>query len=50
MLTMMPESIIKPIMDTTLTSMPHRYRAKKPPVKARGMVNMTMKGRSRDWN
>ena len=36
LLTIMPASMIKPIMLTTLTSMPHRYRAKNPPVKARG--------------
>ena len=34
----------------TLTSPPASSRARKPPVKARGMVNMTISGERRDWN
>ena len=47
---MTPTSITKPTRDTTLTSMPASSRARKPPVKARGMVNMTINGERRDWN
>ncbi len=50
LLTMMPVSMMKPMRDTTLTSMPQSSRARKPPVKASGIVNMTMKGDLRDWN
>ena len=47
---MMPTSITKPMRDTTLSSMPEISRARKPPVKASGTVNRTMKGDSRLWN
>ena len=47
---MMPTSMTKPIRAMTLISVPVSSRARKPPVKASGMVNMTMKGSRRDWN
>ena len=50
LLTTTPERTRKPSMATTLRSKPRIHRASRPPVKARGMVNMTMKGESRDWN
>ena len=50
MLTMTPTSITKPIREMTLTSTPASSRARKPPVKARGMVNMTISGERSDWN
>ena len=50
LLTMTPTSITNPIRDTTLSSTPPMSRIRKPPVKARGMVNMTMNGDFSDWN
>ena len=47
---MMPTSMTKPMREMTLSSVPLSSRARKPPVKARGMVNMTMSGSRRDWN
>ena len=47
---MMPTSITKPMRDTTLSSTPAISRMIKPPVKARGIVNMTMNGDFSDWN
>ena len=47
---MMPTSITKPIRLMTDTSIPAISRARKPPVKASGMVNMTMNGDFSDWN
>ncbi len=34
----------------TLTSLPVTKSPSRPPVKARGMVNMMIKGDRRDWN
>ena len=47
---MTPTSITKPMRDTTLSSIPEISRARKPPVKASGMVNMTISGERSDWN
>ena len=47
---MTPTSITKPMRDTTLSSTPLTSKMIKPPVKARGMVNMTINGDFRDWN
>ena len=47
---MMPTSITKPIKDTTLTSTPVISSMAKPPVKASGMVNITIRGDFSDWN
>ena len=37
-------------MAMTESSLPVIHRAKRPPVKANGMVNSTMNGESSDWN
>ena len=50
LLTMIPVSITKPMREMTLISMPHSSSAMNPPVKASGMVNMTIKGDFRLWN
>ena len=47
---MIPVSITNPIMDTTLISIPVIRRARKPPVNASGIVNMTINGDLSDWN
>ena len=47
---MTPTSITKPIRLTTDTSIPEISSARKPPVKASGMVNITINGDFRDWN
>ena len=47
---MMPTSITKPMRLMTDTSMPESSSARKPPVKASGMVNITINGAFRDWN
>ena len=47
---MMPTSMMRPSMDSTFSSMPHSSSPRKPPVKASGMVNMTMKGDFKFWN
>ena len=50
LLTITPASMTNPIMAMTLTSLPLTYSPRKPPVKARGMVNIMINGDSRDWN
>ena len=50
LLTMMPTSMTKPIMETMLISKPATSSASRPPVNASGMVSMTIKGESSDWN
>ena len=50
LLTTTPASIRKPSMAMTESSLPVIHRAKRPPVKANGMVNSTMNGESSDWN
>ena len=47
---MIPTSMTKPIRLMTDTSIPTASSAKKPPVNASGMVNMTMNGDFSDWN
>ena len=47
---MMPTSITKPIRLMTETLIPAISSARKPPVKASGIVNMTMNGDFRLWN
>ena len=47
---MIPDSMTKPIRAITLISLPVIHRAKKPPVKASGIVNMIMNGDRRLWN
>ena len=46
----MPESMTKPISAMTLTSLPLKISPRNPPVNARGIVNIMIKGESRDWN
>ena len=50
MFTTTPDSTRKPSMLTMDRSMPVSSSASNPPVKARGMVNMTMMGDLKDWN
>ena len=50
LLTMIPVSITKPTRLITDRGIPQISSAAKPPVKASGMVNMTMKGDFKDWN
>ena len=50
LLTMMPQSMMKPTSDMTLMSKPVRSSPMKPPVNASGMVNMMMNGDLRLWN
>ena len=50
LLTTTPASSKKPTMATTERSSPVNSSASKPPVKASGMVNMTMMGDLKDWN
>ena len=45
-----PESTRKPSMDTMDRSMPVASSASRPPVKASGIVNMTMMGLLKLWN
>ena len=47
---MMPTSITNPMRLMTDTSIPESSSARKPPVNASGMVNITMNGAFRDWN
>ena len=41
---------MKPIMEIMVSCWPVSSRPSRPPVKASGMVNRTMKGESRLWN
>ena len=47
---MIPQSIIKPISETTLMSKPVIKSPINPPVKASGMVNIMMNGDFKLWN
>ena len=46
----MPTSKTNPIRETTLTGIPAKNKARNAPVKASGMVNITINGERRDWN
>ena len=50
LLTTTPASIKKPSMAIMEMGLPVSHKARRPPVKARGMVNMTIKGDKRLWN
>ena len=47
---MMPTSMIMPSIESRLISSPAMSSARKPPVNASGIVNMTMNGDLRSWN
>ena len=50
LLTTVPISTMKPIREIIVSCWPVSSRPSRPPVKASGMVNSTMKGDSRLWN
>ena len=50
LLTTVPIRTMKPIREIMVSCWPVKSMPSRPPVKASGMVNRTMKGESRLWN